>query len=85
MPPDVRDAQRQLVGDNEFLWRIIIGLRQTDEIIERGIRCYKKSATLLHRLDNQGNNITLSISSLAWTGAVLTCIPKDEVALEWKA
>jgi len=55
MPPDVRDAHRQLVGDNEYLWQITIGLRQTDEIIERGIRCYKESEMLLHRLDNQGN------------------------------
>ena len=55
MPPDVRDAHRHLVGDNEYLWQITIGLRQTDEIIERGIRCYKESEMLLHRLDNQGN------------------------------
>jgi hypothetical protein len=56
MPPDVVDANRQLARDNEWLWQITIGLRQTDEIIEQGIRCYKESATLLHRLDNQGNN-----------------------------
>jgi len=55
VPPDVIDANRQLTTDNEFLWQIIIGLRQTDEIIERGIRCYKESEMLLHRLDNQGN------------------------------
>ena len=56
MPPDVRDAQRQLASDNEWLWQVTIGLRQTDEIIERGIRCYKESEMLLHRLDNQGSN-----------------------------
>jgi hypothetical protein len=55
VPPDVIDANRQLTTDNEFLWQITIGLRQTDEIIERGIRCYKESEMLLHRLDNQGN------------------------------
>lgn len=55
-PPDVLDADRQLASDNEWLWQITIGLRQTDEIIERGIRCYKESETLLHRLDGQGNN-----------------------------
>lgn len=54
MPPDVVDANRQLARDNEWLWQITIGLRQTDEIIEQGIR--KESATLLHRLDNQDNN-----------------------------
>jgi hypothetical protein len=55
VPPDVIDANRQLTTDNEFLWQITIGLRQTDEIIERGIRCYKESEMLLHRLNNQGN------------------------------
>ena len=56
IPPDVRDAQRQLASDNEWLWQVTIGLRQTDEIIERGIRCYKESEMLLQRLDKQGSN-----------------------------
>jgi len=55
-PRDVLDANRQLASDNEYLWRITVGLRQTDEIIEQGIRCYKETEMLLRRLDNQGNN-----------------------------
>jgi len=53
MQPDVVDANHQLATDNEWLWQITIGLRKTDEIIERGIRCYKESEMLLHRLNNQ--------------------------------
>ena len=55
MTPDLLAVTHQLASDNEWLWQITVGLRQTDKIIEQGIRCYKESEMLLHRLDSQGN------------------------------
>ena len=51
--PDVLDAKRQLVSDNKWLWQVTIGLRQTDETLERGRRCCEESEGLLLRLGNQ--------------------------------
>ena len=51
-PLDVLDAKRQLTSDNEWLWRVVIGLRQSDDIIERGLRCCRESAELLQQLDH---------------------------------
>ena len=51
--PDVLDAKRQLVSDNKWLWKITIGLRQTDEALERGRRCCMESEKLLHQLYDQ--------------------------------
>ena len=33
--PDLLDAKSQLASDHEWLWKITIRLRQSDEIIER--------------------------------------------------
>jgi len=55
VPTDILDAKRQLVSDNNWLWQLTISLRQSDEIIERGLRCCKESEKLLHDLDNQGH------------------------------
>lgn len=43
-------AKRQLAIDNERLWQLAIGLRRSDEIIERGRRCCNESAEPLNRL-----------------------------------
>ena len=51
---DVRDAKRQLVADNEWLWKVTIRLRESDEIIEKARCCCKESKKLLHRLHNEG-------------------------------
>jgi hypothetical protein len=41
---DVLDVKRQLDSDNAWLWKLTIGLRELDEIIERGLRCCRESA-----------------------------------------
>lgn len=51
--PDVLDAKRQMTRDNELLWRFVIGLRESDEMIEKSRRCCKESAELLNWLHNQ--------------------------------
>jgi hypothetical protein len=48
---DVLDVKRQLDSDNAWLWKLTIGLRELDEIIERGLRCCRESAALLRSLD----------------------------------
>jgi len=50
---DVLDAQRQLVRDNEWLWKVTVGLRESYEIIEKArCRC-RECRKLLQRLDIQ--------------------------------
>jgi len=51
VPPDVLDAKRQLAIDNEWLWQITIGFRQTDKIIEAGVRCCRESDALLQAIN----------------------------------
>jgi hypothetical protein len=53
VPADLLDTKRQLARDNEWLWQLTISLRQSDEIIERGCRCFRESEKLLQELDNQ--------------------------------
>jgi len=51
LAPDLRDAKRQLVAGNEWLWKITIGLRESDEIIGKARCCCRESKKLLHRLN----------------------------------
>jgi len=53
VPPDLLDAKQQLLKDNEWLWQITIGLRQTDKIIEAGVRCCRESDALLQAINKQ--------------------------------
>ena len=53
LPSDVLDAKRQLLRDNEWLWKVTVGLRKSDEIIEKARCCYRESKNLLQRLDIQ--------------------------------
>jgi hypothetical protein len=52
---DVLDAKRQLVRDNEWLRKVIVGLRESDQIIEKARCCCRESKKLLHRLDIQNH------------------------------
>ena len=50
---DVLAAKQQLVRDNEWLWKVTVGLREFDEIIEKAQCCCRDSRNLLQRLDTQ--------------------------------
>ena len=50
---DIRDAKRQLVADNEWLWKVTVRLRESNEIIEKARCCCRESRELLDRLDIQ--------------------------------
>jgi hypothetical protein len=50
---DVLDAKRQLTSDNEWLWKVTVGLRESHEIIEKARCCCRDSRSLLQRLDSQ--------------------------------
>jgi len=50
---DIRAAKRQLVADNEWLWKVTVRLRESNEIIEKARCCCRESKKLLHRLDIQ--------------------------------
>ena len=53
LPSDVLDAKRQLVADNEWLWKVTVRLRESNEIIEKARCCCRESRNLLQRLDSQ--------------------------------
>ena len=53
LPSDVLDTKRQLAIDNQWLWKVTIGLRESDEIIENARCCCRESKKLLDRLDIQ--------------------------------
>ena len=50
---DIRAAKRQLAGDNEWLWKVTVRLRESDGIIEKARCCCRESRELLDRLDIQ--------------------------------
>jgi hypothetical protein len=50
---DVLDAKRQLARDNEWLWKVTVSLRESNEIIEKARCCCRESRKLLHRLDSE--------------------------------
>ena len=52
IPLGVLEAKRQLASDQEWLWRVVLSLRQSDDTIERGLRCCRESADLLLQLDH---------------------------------
>jgi hypothetical protein len=53
LPSDVLCAKRQLASDNDWLWKVTVGLRESDEIIEKARWCCRDSRNLLQRLDSQ--------------------------------
>src|SRR5262249_675076 len=50
---DVLDAKRQLARDNEWLWKVTVSLRESNEIIQKPRCSSTASRKLLHRLDRE--------------------------------